>query len=209
MKDYYDLLEIKKDASQDEIKRAYRKAAHKYHPDKASADQKAEFETKFKEINEAYQVLSDEQKRARYDQFGHAGVNGQGGFGGGSPFEGFDFGGFSARGGSAFGGGFGGFETILEDLMGSAFATVTAEVRISLTQAVLGDTIPLRTSSGETIELKIPPGTQDGQTFVFRGKGNQHRRGRGDLHINVRVQLPGRLSKEQKKLFEQLRDTGL
>ncbi|HEY1074808.1 MAG TPA: DnaJ domain-containing protein [Patescibacteria group bacterium] len=206
MKDYYDILGIKKGASQDEIKRAYRKMAHKYHPDKATAEQKAEYETKFKELNEAYQVLSDEQKRARYDQFGHAGVNGQGnpfgGNGGYNPFGGQ--GGFS---GGGFG--FGGFETIIEDLMGSAFANISAEVHISLTQAVLGDTITLRTNTGESIELKIPAGTADGQTFVFRGKGQQHRRGRGDLHITVRVELPRRLTKEQKKLFEQLRECGL
>lgn len=208
MRDYYDILGIKKDASQDEIKRAYRKLAHKYHPDKADADTRTEMETKFKEVSEAYQVLSDEQKRARYDQFGHAGVNGQGGFGG-NPFGGrggfeFDFGGF--RGGF---GGFGGFESVIEDLMGSAFANVNAEVRITLTQAILGDTLSLRTNTGETIELKIPAGTQEGQTFVFKGKGNQHRRGRGDLYITVHIQMPKRLSREQKKLFEQLKETGL
>lgn len=207
MKDYYDVLGIKKTATADEIKKAYRRLAHKYHPDKAG-DNKAEMEAKFKEINEAYQVLSDEQKRARYDQFGHAGVNGAAGgnpyAGGGNPFGGgfgFDFSG--ARGG------FGGFETLIEDLMGSAFANVNAEVRISLTQAVLGDTLELRTQDNDKIELKIPAGTQDGQTFVFRGKGNQHRRGRGDLSITVRIVLPTKLNKEQKELFEKLKQTGL
>ena len=207
MKDYYDILGLKKNASQDEIKRAYRKLAHQYHPDKANGD-RAEMEQKFKEINEAYQVLSDEQKRARYDQFGHTGVNGghagpQGYGGGYNPFgQGgvqFDFGGF----------GFGGFDTLIEDLMGSAFANVNAEIRITLTQAVLGDTISLKTSAGEAIDLKVPPGTQNGQTFVFRGKGNQYRRGRGDLHITVRIDLPRRLSREQKDLFEKLKQTGL
>ncbi len=210
MKDLYDILGIKKDASADDIKKAYRKLAHKYHPDKAG-DNKAEMEVKFKEINEAYQVLSDPEKRARYDQFGHAGVNGAAG--GGNPFGG---------GGNPFGGGFGGvqfdfggrsggfgFESILEDLMGSAFANVNAEVRISLTQAILGDTINLRTNAGDTIDLKIPAGTQDGQTFVFRGKGNAHKRGRGDLHIAVRVVLPHKINREQKELFEQLKKSGL
>ncbi len=207
MKDYYDILGLKKGASADEIKRAYRRLAHQYHPDKAKGGS-AEAEKKFKEINEAYQILSDPDKKSRYDQFGHAGVNGQGSpFGGGggrNPFGGqggfqFDFGGF--------GGGM--FENIIEDLMGSAMANINAEVHISLTQAILGDTIPLRTNTGETIELKIPPGSVDGQTFVFRGKGGQHRKGRGDLAITVRVQLPRRLSREQKALFEQLRKTGL
>ncbi len=89
-KDYYDVLGVKKDASADEIKKAFRKAAVKYHPDKEGGD-----EAKFKEVNEAYEVLKDTDKRQRYDQFGHAGVGGNGGFGGGNPFEGF--GGFNGQ----------------------------------------------------------------------------------------------------------------
>lgn len=80
-RDYYETLGVSKDASADEIKKAFRKAAVKHHPDKQGGD-----ETKFKEINEAYEVLKDAQKRQRYDQFGHAGV---GGSGGGNPYEGF------------------------------------------------------------------------------------------------------------------------
>ena len=119
MKDLYDIIGVSKQASQDEIKKAYRKLALKYHPDKNPDDQEAE--KKFKEAAEAYAVLSDEQKRSRYDQFGHAGVGmgdnpGQGGFSGGgihmsmddifsqfgdifggSPFEGI-FGGSSRSG---------------------------------------------------------------------------------------------------------------
>lgn len=85
-RDYYEVLGVSKTASADEIKKAYRKAAVKHHPDKEGGD-----ETKFKEIGEAYEVLKDQQKRQRYDQFGHAGVggNGGGGYGGGNPFEGF------------------------------------------------------------------------------------------------------------------------
>jgi molecular chaperone DnaJ len=83
-KDYYEVLGINKDASKDEIKKAFHKLAHKYHPDKNGGD-----ETKFKEINEAYQILSDDEKRRQYDTFGQAGPNmGGAGFGG---FEGFDF----------------------------------------------------------------------------------------------------------------------
>lgn len=85
-RDYYEILGVSKDASADEIKKAFRKAAVKHHPDKEGGN-----ETKFKEINEAYEVLKDQQKRQRYDQFGHAGVGGNGssGGGGGNPFEGF------------------------------------------------------------------------------------------------------------------------
>jgi molecular chaperone DnaJ len=85
-RDYYEVLGVSKTASADEIKKAFRKAAVKHHPDKEGGD-----ETKFKEINEAYEILKDQQKRQRYDQFGHAGVGGNGGGGaaGGNPFEGF------------------------------------------------------------------------------------------------------------------------
>lgn len=91
-RDYYEVLGVAKDASADEIKKAFRKAAVKHHPDKEGGD-----ETKFKEINEAYEVLKDQQKRQRYDQFGHAGVGGNsgGGAAGGNPFEGF--GGFGGQ----------------------------------------------------------------------------------------------------------------
>ena len=107
-RDYYEVLGVDKSASEDEIKRAYKKMARKYHPDLNPGDKTAE--EKFKEVNEAYEVLSDADKKARYDQYGHAGVDpnfGAGGFGGG--FDGsFDFGDLGDIFGSFFGGGFGG-----------------------------------------------------------------------------------------------------
>ncbi len=105
-RDYYEVLGVNKGATGDEIKKAFRKMSKKYHPDLNPGDKTAE--ENFKEVNEAYQVLSDDEKRQRYDQFGHAGVDGNAGFGGGG-FGGFDMGDFGDIFGDIFGGGFGGF----------------------------------------------------------------------------------------------------
>jgi len=91
-KNYYEILGVEKGAGDEEIKKAYRKLAHKHHPDKTGGD-----EAKFKEINEAYQVLSDKQKRAQYDQFGSTFENAGAGGGAGAGFGGFDFSDFCLR----------------------------------------------------------------------------------------------------------------
>lgn len=102
-RDYYDVLGVSKSASKDELKKAYRKLSKQYHPD---INQEPGADEKFKEIAEAYEVLSDDQKRAQYDQFGHAGMNGGAGFGGGQGD--FGFGGFEDIFNAFFGGGGGG-----------------------------------------------------------------------------------------------------
>lgn len=107
-KDFYEVLGVSKDASEEDIKKAYRKLAHKYHPDKQGGN-----EAKFKEVNEAYQVLSDKQKRSQYDQFGHAFGSGQAGAGGFEGFQGFSGGGFDFGKGQ-------GFEDIFSDIFSSA-----------------------------------------------------------------------------------------
>ena len=108
-KDYYELLGIGRSASDEEIKKAYRKLALQYHPDRNPGDKQAE--EKFKEVSEAYSVLSDSQKRSQYDQFGHAA------FGDGGPFAGggFDFS--------------GGFEDVFSDIFGEFFGGSTGRRR--------------------------------------------------------------------------------
>lgn len=199
-KDYYKILGVAKSASADETKRAFRKLSHQHHPDKGGDAEK------FKEINEAYQILSDPQKKAQYDQFGSTSFSG----GPAGGFEGFDFGGFRSEGFKSgnFEFNFGGvnLNDIFDDFFGASMSTVQVEVQISVAQAVIGDKINLHVDD-ESVELNIPPGTQDGQQFVFRGKGKAHRRGRGNLVIVIRVVIPSanRLSRQEKKLWEELK----
>lgn len=140
-RDYYEVLGVSKSASDDEIKKAYRKKAKQYHPDLNPGD--AEAEAKFKEANEAYEVLSDSQKKARYDQFGHAGVDpnygaGAGGaYGGGFGGGGFDFGDLGDIFGSFFGGGFGGGRQANPNAPQKG-ETVQARVTISFEEAAKG-----------------------------------------------------------------------
>lgn len=347
-KDYYHILGVSKSASQDEVKAAFRKLAHQYHPDKTGGD-----DTKFKQANEAYQILGDPEKRKKYDQFGSSafenGGNGAHGFGG------FDFSGFQNAGGfedlgDLFGDMFGGrgggrrgqprgsdiqvdadltfFESVFgvnkdieitknaacercagtggepgsgtktcNDCKGSGVQVtmqrtilgtmqskrtcehcqgtgeipnktcstchgeaverkrerlsvgipagvdngavlrvrekgeavrggrtgdlfvrlhvkhdsrferdgihIHSQATIGFTQAALGDIIEIETVDGKG-DLKIPAGTQSGSQFRLRGKGVPSNRGHGDQIVTVEVRTPERLSREQKKLLEQL-----
>jgi len=201
MNDFYKILGISKSASADEIKKAYRKLALEHHPDKGGD------EVEFKKINEAYQTLSDAQKRAQYDQYGQTFSGNGGGTGGysaqGGPASGWDFGGGQ---GFEFNFGGGGLGDIFGDFFSSAFATIQAEVEISPAQAVIGDTLEIQVDS-EKITLDVPPGTQDGTQFRFKGKGRQTNQGRrGDLILAVRIRMPERLSSEQKELWSKLKE---
>lgn len=171
-RDYYEVLEISKNASSDEIKKAYRKMALKYHPDKNPGDKEAE--EKFKEAAEAYEVLSDENKKARYDQFGHAGVGGAGGFGGGGFGGGMSmediFSQFGDIFGGHFGGGFGGFggggrpqqvkgsnlrvriKLNLEEMVNGTQKTIKVR-KMKLASGATAKTCP--TCNGQGVQLKV------------------------------------------------------
>jgi DnaJ-class molecular chaperone len=197
-KDYYDILGVSKSATADEIKRAYRKLALKHHPDRGGNHDE------FTKINEAYQILSDPQKRAQYDQFGSTGANfGQGGspYGGGGYSQGFNGQDFEFN----FGG-MGGLGDIFGDFFSQAFSTIQAEIEISPSQAVLGDKLEVNVA-GEHLTLDIPSGVQDGTQFRVAGRGRKTRSGeRGDLIIAVRIKMPKKLTEEQKELWEKLRE---
>lgn len=138
-RDYYEVLGVAKGASDDEIKKAHRKLAKKYHPDLNRDNPEAA--EKFKELNEAYEVLSDKDKRAKYDQFGFAGVDpnygaGQGGFGGG--FSGFDMGDLGDIFGSFFGGGFGGSSSRSRRNAPQRGETLQQRIMLSFEEAAFG-----------------------------------------------------------------------
>ncbi len=347
-RDYYDVLGIARDASAEEVKRAFRRLAMEYHPDRNKEDGA---EAKFKEIGEAYEVLSDAEKRAAYDRFGHAGLRG---FDFGRPFEGFDVGGFgdmfdaffggsTARTGrqaqrgadrrveieidleeAAFGcekeievarnercarcGGQGsepgsqlarcsacegsgqvrrvsrnffgqfvniaacsqcrgqgrvitepcrdcrgsGRQRMARELLvkipagvsdgsqirlsgegdagangggpGNLYLSISArphpyfqrdeddlifDLEMNMAQAALGFDTAVPTLEGKTVSLKVPPGSQSGQVFVFKGRGvpHLHGGGRGDLLVRASVVVPTELTEEQRRLLEQLAES--
>lgn len=184
-RDYYEVLGVNKSSTQSEIKKAYRKLAMKYHPDK---NKEHDAEDKFKEINEAYEVLSDEQKRKQYDQFGHGAFNGQGqGFGGFGGFEGFgDI-------NDIFNSFFGGHSRSNRPRQGDDYQMRT---NVTFEESVFGKTIEQnleKVSDGkkETVktEITIPAGINDGQQIILRGYGGEGYNGgpNGDLYIFVYV----------------------
>ena len=177
-KDYYEILGVKKTASEDELKKAYRNLAKKWHPDKHKGDKNAE--NKFKEISEAYAVLSDKEKREQYDRLGREAF----GPGGANPFAGFDFSQFMGGGGRTRtrttgrkGGGID-FTDIFGDLFGGGGGggfepepqTLQAELTIDFRDAILGTTMNLSVG-GESIRVKIPEGVGDGQKIRVPRKG--------------------------------------
>jgi curved DNA-binding protein len=209
-KDYYKSLGVEKTASTDEIKKAYRKLARKYHPDVNPNNKEAE--EKFKEISEANEVLSDPEKRKKYDTLGadwkrYEQTGGQGGFdwgkysqgqpGGGGyqyqgDFEGFGGGGFSDFFESIFGGGFGRQQQRAGGRTRGGFAykgqDYQAEMEISFDEAFHG-TERILNVINQKLRIKTKPGVSDGQVLRLKGKGGPGPNGgeAGDLFITVRV----------------------
>lgn len=183
-KSLYETLEVNENASADEIKKAYRKLARKYHPD-VNKDPKAE--EKFKEINAAYEVLSDPQKKQQYDQYGDSMFGGQNfsdfarNQGGGVDLDEIlrqMFGGGAAGfGRSNFGGGFG-FDA--PDLDTNAQITIPFEV------AVLGGKRNISLNN-DSFDIKIPEGIEDGQRIRAKGKGKSYQGQRGDLILKINI----------------------
>ena len=179
-RDYYEILEVSKTASGEEIKKAFRRLAMKYHPDRNPGDKEAE--THFKEINEAYEVLKDEQKRAAYDRYGHQAFA-NGGMGGGNPFGGFEFN-FGAGGFSDI------FSQVFSDFMGggraaggAAYAQPGADIRynmeISLEEAFSGIEKEIKIPSSVTCEKCHGHGTKDGKEAPIC----PHCKGSGQIHL--------------------------
>ena len=201
-KSLYETLGVNENASGDEIKKAYRKLARKYHPD-INKDESAV--DKFKEINAAYEVLSDNEKKSQYDQFGdsmfggqnfHDFAQGQGQgvdldeilrsmFGGGGGKQGF---------GNFGGGGFGGFG-------GGMNLDREARITVPFLTSILGGKHKVSTNN-ESFDIKIPAGIKSGETMRVRGKGNAHQGQKGDLLIKVEVVSSDEYERKEDNLYK-------
>ncbi|TKX33903.1 DnaJ C-terminal domain-containing protein [Campylobacter taeniopygiae] len=210
MNSLYETLGVSKNASSDEIKKAYRRLARQYHPD---INKEKGAEEKFKEINAAYEILSDEKKRAQYDQYGDSIFGGQsfhdfsrntgginlddilkdlfgGGFGGSS--HGSRFGGFSSKG-------FGGFGNFEEENLDT-----TIELTIPFEKAITGGEYHFN-FQGENIKFKIPHGIKEGEKLRIRGKGKSaYNKARGDLIIIVKLEESKIYQREDDDLYQKI-----
>lgn len=208
-KDYYKILGVSERASQEEIKKAYRKLAKEYHPDTHAGDKKAE--ERFKEISEAHSILSDSKKRQQYDLMRrNPFASGQGNYG----HSGFEDGGFRVRFGEEVGGGLGGIDDLLNSFFGfgrrssaspgSPFedifqrprtrrtkkgADLQAEVTVPFELAAMGGETIVQTPAGKRVKIKLPPGTNDGKRMKISGQGTASPGGgmAGDLYLTVHV----------------------
>ncbi len=208
-KDYYKILGVDRNVSQSDLKKSYRKLARKYHPD---VSKQADAEERFKEVNEAYEVLGDEEKRAQYDNLGANWKNGQNfnpppGWDGG-----FDFSQFT---GGAQGANSGGFSDFFESMFGGGFQqsqqgfhqrqqkppTEIMNLTVSLEDVFEGNSKRVRLPSGSTIEVKIPKTIEEGKKIRLSGKGSQG----GDLHLKIQFAKHPLFKRENRDIFYNLK----
>lgn len=216
MKDYYKILGIERNASKEDIKKAFRKLAHEHHPDKTKNDPASS--QKFKEASEAYTILSDDAKRKHYDMFGSNGPGFNPGAGGynGQGFGGFDFSGFQNGAGFDFSGfnrgANGGVEFDLGDIFGEFFGgqrrprrgrSITVDVEISFKESIFGLEKDI-TIGKESLMVKIPPGIENNQGLRIREKGEEGPGGRGDLIVRVWVKEHPQYHKEGYNIITEL-----
>lgn len=214
-RDYYEVLGVAKSATPEEIKKAFRKKAVELHPDRGGD------EAKFKEVNEAYEVLKDPQKKQAYDQFGHAAGADQagGGYGGGNPF-GAGFGGFQGQGFDPneirfdFGGGINDIFDMFFRGQQNRTRDVEIAIAIDFEEAVKGTTkeLSLRVADNknggrkqENIKIKIPAGIDSGQSIKLEGKGEINPSGdRGDLYVRVQVRADSHFEREGSNIISKV-----
>jgi DnaJ-class molecular chaperone len=195
-RDYYEVLGVGRDADRAEVKSAFRRLARELHPDVNDHDPGAE--EKFKEAAEAYEVLSDPERRRAYDAYGHEGLRRMGGF--------------------APGAGFGTIDDIFQAFFGGQGIRFTRgpmrgqdlvhQLEITAIDAMLGATVKIPSHEGER-EIELPSGTQHGTQYALRGHGLPGSNGGppGDLIVVVQVIVPGELSEEQEELARRLGDS--
>lgn len=211
--DYYKILGVKKDIPQKDVRAAYRKRAKQFHPDLHPNDAKAK--AKFQALSEAYEVISDPEKRAKYDKYGEQWRNAEAfeSSGGGwqnrnsynTAFDGFDFNGMG-----------GGFSSFFQDLFGGSsrggFGRRTSQnntpppsnevvVSIDLYTALLGGEIVVMLPEGRKVKLKVKPYTQNGTKVRLKGKDSS-----GDTILRYNIKLPTVLTENQKDYLRKMRD---
>lgn len=205
-KSLYETLDVSDNASADEIKKAYRKLARKYHPD---INKTPEAEEKFKELNAAYEILSDDEKKRQYDMHGDSMFGGQsfhdfaGRQGGGADLDeilrSVFGGGFGGGAQSGFSGGFGGF--------GGGFAEPDLDQETAITipfnVAVLGGKHSIN-FNGDSFDIKIPAGIKNGEKLRVKGKGQQHNGAVGNLYIKVQVAPSPEYEREGDNLTKEI-----
>jgi len=223
-KNPYDVLGVKSSAAADEIKKAYRKLAMQWHPDKHKGDKKAE--AKFKEINAAYETVGDEKKRKQYDQFGEAGAQfGGGGFNtgaGAGGFSGFEdlfgqFGGAGARGqgrqsqsfnfdiNDLFGGAGAGRRTARQEPEEEESLDVELVAEVPFLDFLLGTSVSVKAPDGATLKLSVPARTKPGTRLRVTGRGKAEGRRKGDLFVKLDAKMPKEVPEDVKKVMESLK----